>query len=123
MCFECSVGKYSEVNAIRLQAEREAATKHAEVDGIRQKATALLNRIDIELRAMEQGKGTADPSRVMELNAQRGQRGQQVAKATQAAEQTAAALGAAGADTVIFTLRNPYRAQLLEPLAVALAAL
>lgn len=33
---------------------------------------------------------------------------------------TAAALGEAGVDTVIFTLRNPYRPEVLEPLAKAL---
>ena len=35
----------------------------------------------------------------------------------------AAALGEAGVDTVIFTLRNPYRAAIVEPLGKALAAL
>jgi len=32
----------------------------------------------------------------------------------------AAALGEAGVDTVLFTLRNPYRASIIEPLARAL---
>lgn len=36
---------------------------------------------------------------------------------------TAAALGEAGVDLVIFTIRNPYRASLVEPLARALEAL
>ena len=35
----------------------------------------------------------------------------------------AAALGEAGVDTVIFTLRNPYRVSILEPLAKALESL
>ena len=46
--------------------------------------------------------------------------------ADQAPEETAAqafALTEAGADTVIFTLRNPYRTSLLEPLAKALEQL
>jgi F420-dependent oxidoreductase-like protein len=35
----------------------------------------------------------------------------------------ASALGAAGVNTVIFTLRNPYRAEVIEPLGKALSAL
>jgi hypothetical protein len=35
----------------------------------------------------------------------------------------AAALGNAGVDTVIFSLRNPYRATIIEPLGRALEAL
>lgn len=45
--------------------------------------------------------------------------------ADQAPEESAAqamALGEAGVDMVIFTMRNPYRASMIEPLAVALEA-
>lgn len=43
-------------------------------------------------------------------------------QAPEEAASNAAALGEAGVDKVIFTLRNPYRATLVEPLAKALEA-